>query len=117
MNTSTTFLFEVATLEGLLYLAIILDLFRRKVVGWKLGETLEAELVLTALENALTMRTPDQRALFPFGSRQPIAARLCRKPLSVIGANLSMSGLGNCYDNAKADALFSTLKSECLPAK
>jgi putative transposase len=38
-----------------------------------------------------------------------------RKPLSVIGANLSMSGLGNCYDNAKAEAFFSTLKTECLP--
>ena len=39
-----------------------------------------------------------------------------RKPLSVIGANLSMSGLGNCYDNAKAEAFFSTLKGECLLA-
>ena len=48
----------IATLEGWLYLAIILDLFSRQVVGWKLGETLEAELVVTALENALTMRTP-----------------------------------------------------------
>ena len=44
------------------------------------------------------------------------AARLWRKPLRVIGANLSMSGLGNCYDNAKAESFFSTLKSECLPA-
>jgi Integrase core domain len=40
-----------------------------------------------------------------------------RKPLRVIGANLSMSALGNCYDNAKAEAFFSTLKSECLPAR
>src|SRR6202048_5483408 len=50
----------VATLEGWLYLAVILDLFSRKVVGWKLGETLEAELVVVALQNALTMRTPDR---------------------------------------------------------
>ena len=54
----------IATLEGWLYLAIILDLFSRKVVGWKLGETLEAELVVTALENALTMRTPDRGLYF-----------------------------------------------------
>lgn len=71
----------IATLEGWLYLAIILDLFSRKVVGWKLGETLEAELVLTALENALTMRTPGPRALFSFGSRQPIQQPGCAQTL------------------------------------
>jgi putative transposase len=89
----------IATLEGWLYLAIILDLFSRKVVGWKLGETLEAELVVTALENALTMRTPDQGLYF----HSDRGSQAVRKPLSVIGANLSMSGLGNCYDNAKAE--------------
>jgi len=46
----------VATLEGWLYLAVILDLFSRKVLGWKLGETLEAELVVVALKNALSLR-------------------------------------------------------------
>jgi putative transposase len=102
----------IATLEGWLYLAGILDLFSRKVVGWKLGETLAAELVVTALENALTRRTPD-RGLYFHSDR---GSQSVRKPLSMIGANLRMSGLGNCYDNAKAEAFFSTLKSECLPA-
>jgi transposase InsO family protein len=106
----------IATLEGWLYLAIILDLFSRKVVGWKLGETLEAELVLTALENALTMRTPDRGLYFHSDRGSQYSSQAVRKPLSVIGANLSMSGVGNCYDNAKAEAFFSTLKSECLPA-
>ena len=54
----------IATLEGWLYLAVILDLFSRKVVGWKLGESLEAELVVRALQNALTMRTPDRGLYF-----------------------------------------------------
>jgi putative transposase len=54
----------IATLEGWLYLAIVLDLFSRKVVGWKVGETLEAELVVSALENALMMRTPDRGLYF-----------------------------------------------------
>jgi transposase InsO family protein len=102
----------LATLEGWLYLAIILDRFSRKVVGWKRGEALEAGLVVTALENALMMRTPD-RGLYFHSDR---SSQAVRKPLSVIGANLRMSGLGNCYDNAKAEAFFSTLKRECLPA-
>jgi len=60
-----------------LYLAIILDLFSRKVVGWKLGETLEAELAVTALENALTMRTPDRGLYFHSDSRQPVQQSGC----------------------------------------
>jgi putative transposase len=105
----------IATLEGWLYLAIILDLFSRKVVGWKLGESLEADLVLSALQNALTMRTPDRGLYFHSDRGSQYSSQAVRKPLRVIEANLSMSALGNCYDNAKAEAFFSTLKSECLP--
>src|ERR1700752_3894656 len=54
----------VATLEGWLYLAVILDLFSRPVVGWKLGESLEAELVVTALRNALMLRQPAEGLYF-----------------------------------------------------
>ena len=107
----------IATLEGWLYLAIILDLFSRKVVGWKLGESLEADLVVSALQNALTMRTPDRGLYFHSDRGSQYSSQAVRKPLRVIGANLSMSALGNCYDNAKAEAFFSTLKSECLPAR
>ena len=106
----------IATMEGWLYLAIILDLFSRKVVGWKLGETLEAGLVVSALQNALTIRTPDQGLYFHSDRGSQYSSQAVRKPLSVIRANLSMSGLGNCYDNAKAEAFFSTLKTECLPS-
>jgi len=106
----------VATVEGWLYLAVILDLFSRKVVGWKLGETLEAELVVTALKNALMMRKPDRGLYFHSDRGNQYSSQAVRKPLSVIGANLSMSGIGNCYDNAKAEAFFSTLKRECFPS-
>jgi transposase InsO family protein len=105
----------VATMEGWLYLAVILDLFSRKVVGWKLGETLEAELVETALANALIMRAPDPGLYFHSDRGSQYSSQAVRKPLSVIGANLSMSSRGNCYDNAKAEAFFSTLKTECFP--
>jgi len=105
----------VATVEGWLYLAVILDLFSRKVVGWKLGETLEAELVVTALKNALMMRKPDRGLYFHSDRGSQYSSQAVRKPLRVIEANLSMSGVGNCYDNAKAEAFFSTLKTECFP--
>src|SRR5256886_13060722 len=105
----------VATLEGWLYLAVILDLFSRKVVGWKLGETLEAELVETALQNALMMRTPDPGLYFHSDRGSQYSSQAVRTPLKVIGANLSMSAQGNCYANAKAEAFFSTLKTECFP--
>jgi transposase InsO family protein len=105
----------VATVEGWLYLAVILDLFSRKVVGWKLAETLEAELVVTALKNALMMRKPDQGLYFHSDRGSQYRSQAVLKPLRVIEANLSMSGVGNCYDNAKAEAFFSTLKTECFP--
>ena len=105
----------VSTLEGWLYLAVILDLFSRRVVGWKLGETLEAELVVTALRNALGLRQPHRGLYFHSDRGSQYSSDAVRKPLSVIGANLSMSGVGNCYDNAQAEAFFSTLKTECFP--
>jgi transposase InsO family protein len=105
----------VATVEGWLYLAVILDLFSRKVVGWKLGETLEAELVVTALKNALMMRKPDRGLYFHSDRGSQYSSEAVRKPLSIIGANLSMSAQGNCYDNATVEAFFSTLKTECFP--
>ena len=105
----------ISTLEGWLYLAVILDLFSRKVVGWKLGETLEAELVVTALRNALILRQPNPGLYFHSDRGSQYSSDAVRKPLSVIGANLSMSGLRNCYDNAQAEAFFSTLKTDCFP--
>ena len=62
----------IATLEGWLYLAVILDLFSRKVVGWKLGESLEAELVVNSSAKRLNDADPGSGALFPFRSRKPV---------------------------------------------
>jgi transposase InsO family protein len=105
----------VATAEGWLYLAVILDLFSRRVVGWKLDDRLEARLVHQALQNALVLRQPPAGLYFHSDRGCQYASRLVRKPLEVIQAIPSMSGLGNCYDNAKAEAFFSTLKTECFP--
>jgi putative transposase len=90
---------------------VILDLFSRRVAGWKLGESLEAELVVTALKIALVLRQPERGLYFHSDRGSQYSSQAVRKPLSVIGANQSMSGLGNCYDNAQAEAFFSTLKN------
>lgn len=105
----------VATAEGWLYLAVILDLFSRRVVGWKLEDRLDASLVHQALQNALIVRQPKAGLYFHSDRGCQYSSHLVRKPLEVIGAISSMSALGNCYDNAKAEAFFSTLKSECFP--
>jgi transposase InsO family protein len=105
----------VATAEGWLYLAVILDLFSRRVVGWKLDDRLEAGLVHQALQNALVLRQPRAGLFFHSDRGCQYSSHLVRKPLEVIQAIPSMSGVGNCYDNAKAEAFFSTLKTECFP--
>jgi len=105
----------VATAEGWLYLAIILDLFSRRVVGWKLSESLDASLVCTALQNALVLRQPAKGLYFHSDRGSQYASHAVQKILQAIKAQPSMSGVGNCYDNAKAEAFFSTLKTECFP--
>lgn len=105
----------VATAEGWLYLAIILDLFSRRVVGWKLSESLDASLVCTALQNALVLRQPAAGLYFHSDRGSQYASHAVQKILQSIQAQPSMSGVGNCYDNAKAEAFFSTLKTECFP--
>jgi putative transposase len=106
----------VATREGWLYVAVILDLFSRLVVGWKLGETLEAALVVTGLQNALARRDPPRGLIFHSDQGCQYSSEAVRKPLTLLGAQLSMSGRGNCYENATAEAFFSTLKTEAFPS-
>ena len=75
----------MATQEGWLYPAMILDLFSRKVVGWKLGETLEAELVVTALQNAVSRREPPRGLIFHSDSRLPVQQRGRQKTAHAAG--------------------------------
>ena len=63
----------------------------------------------------MILRQPDEGLYFHSDRGSQYSSQAVRKPLSVIGANLSMSGVGNCYDNAQAKAFFSTLKTECFP--
>ncbi len=103
----------VPTLVGFLYLAIVLDVFSRRVVGWAMASHLRTELVIEALEMAVAQRRPDavvhhsdqgcQYTSLAFGAR-------CRKR----GVALSMGSVGDCFDNAMAESFFATLECELL---
>jgi putative transposase len=105
----------VATAEGWLYLAVILDLFSRRVVGWKLGESLAVELVGTALHNALFLRQPPSGLIFHSDRGCQYTSQAVGEKLRTLGVRQSMSAQGNCYDNARVEAFFSSLKTECFP--
>jgi transposase InsO family protein len=105
----------VPTEEGWLYVAIILDLFARKVVGWAMSETMPQELTLAALQLALGWRDPDPARLLHHSDRgSQYAASDYRKVLRARGITVSMSGKGDCWDNAPMESFNGTLKVECV---
>jgi transposase InsO family protein len=104
----------VATLEGWLYLAVILDLYSRRVVGYALSERIDRALVLEALREAL-LRRPGARDLVHHSDRgSQYASHDYRDALDQAGITCSMSRRGNCWDNAVAESFFGTLKTELL---
>jgi len=106
----------IETGEGWLYLAVVLDLFSRRVIGWAMSETMDTALVENALRMALLVRQPPAGLLHHSdqGSQYTSDAYLNR--LTAASAKLSMSRVGNCYDNAVMESFFSTLKAECVTA-
>jgi transposase InsO family protein len=104
----------VPTREGWLYLAVILDLASRRVVGWAVRATLERELVLAALAMALTHRQPDPGVLYHSDRGSQYASEDFRALLTAHGLEASMSRRGNCWDNAVVESFFATLKRELL---
>ena len=104
----------VATGEGWLYVAAILDLFSRRVVGWALSERLTTPLALAALEMALARRAPRGGLLHHSDRGSQYACTEYRELLSANGMIASMSRKGNCWDNAVAESFFSTLEFELI---
>jgi putative transposase len=94
------------------YLAVVLDAFSRRVIGWALGRTLEAELTVTALRMALLERPPAPGLVHHSDRGVQYAARGYTEMLKQHSATISMSRKGNPYDNAKAESFMKTLKSE-----
>lgn len=104
----------VKTLEGWLYVAVILDLFSRKVVGLSMDESLHTELVLQALNQALQRRQPSHNLQHHSDRGCQYTSEQFQIMLAKNGITCSMSGTGNCYDNAVAESFFHTLKTECI---
>ena len=100
------------TRQGWLYLAVVLDLATRRVVGWCTGSTLGEELVLDALQRALTSRRPAPGWCQHSDRGSQYAGRAHRDAVTAHGGTLSMSRRGNCYDNAVVESFFATLKVE-----
>jgi len=104
----------IETLEGWLYLAGILDLYSRKIVGWAMSDHIDTTLVLKALGMALLHRTPPANLLFHSDRGVQYASGDFRQALSQAGLLASMSRKGNCYDNATMESFWSTLKLELV---
>lgn len=104
----------VPTREGWLYLAVIIDLASRLVVGWSMGETLETELVTRALEMAVQRRRPPPGLLHHSDRGVQYASNEYRELLEGLKAVVSMSRKGNCWDNAVAESFFATTEIELI---
>jgi transposase InsO family protein len=102
----------IPTLEGWLYLVVILDLFSRQVVGWAMSDRLTSGFVVKALHQAIGRRHPGSGCIFHSDRGIQYASTDCRDVLMAYGFIQSMSRKGNCYDNAVAESFFHTLKTE-----
>jgi transposase InsO family protein len=100
------------TAEGWLYLAAILDVWSRRVVGWACGPTLHASLVLAALHDALHRRQPPKGLLHHSDRGSQYVDDGYVTALTAAGIERSMSRAGNCYDNAAMESFWSTLKTD-----
>jgi putative transposase len=102
------------TREGWLYLAVIIDLFGRRVVGWSTSDRLHRGLPLAALHKALVMRRPKASLIHHSDRGSQYCSTDYQAELKRHGIQISMSGKGNCYDNAMVETFFKTIKSELV---
>jgi putative transposase len=105
------------TKEGWLYLAIILDLYSRRIVGWSMSENISANMVSSAIGQALINRSPVEDMIFHSDRGSQYASEVVKSLLQQNKITPSMSGKGNCYDNAVAESFFHTLKVELIYTK
>jgi putative transposase len=102
----------IATAQGWLFLAVLLDLFSRRVVGWATSDTNDRALALAALDHALQSRRPRPGLVHHTDRGSPYASDDYRTALTQRGIVASMSRTGDCYDNAVAESFFASLKAE-----
>jgi len=102
------------TREGWLYLAVVLDVFSRMVVGWSMATTQDASLVEQALQMALARRRPEAELLHHSDRGSTYTSESYLKLVQENGMVSSMSRTANCYDNAITESLFHSFKGECV---
>jgi putative transposase len=102
------------TREGWLYLAVVLDLFSRRIVGWSMQKSMDRSLVLNALEMALGQRQPGEGLVHHSDRGSQYASGDFQSKLVSAGICCSMSRRGNCWDNAPVESFFGTLKQELV---
>ena len=104
----------IHTQEGWLYLAVVIDLFSRQVVGWSMADHMRTQLVNDALLMALWKRKPDKGLVWHTDRGSQYASESHRALLMQHGIQQSMSRKGNCWDNAVSESFFHTLKTELV---
>lgn len=100
--------------EGFLYLAVVLDVFSRRVVGWSMADHLRTELVVDALEMAVWNRRPGEGVIHHSDHGCQYTSLLFGERCQTVGIRCSMGSVGDCYDNAMAESFFATLECELL---
>ena len=104
----------VWTREGWLYLAVILDLHSRRVIGWAVSNRMKRDLAIRALNMAIALRRPPKGCIHHTDRGSQYCSHDYQKILRQHGFQVSMSGTGNCYDNAAVETFFKTIKAELL---
>lgn len=100
------------TCEGWLYLATVMDLFSRRIIGYHIDTTLQASLAMQALQRACEQRNPHLGLIHHSDQGAQYTCELYQEQLACYGVVVSMSDVGNCYDNAVMESFFGTLKAE-----
>ena len=104
----------VWTREGWLYLAVILDLHSRRVIGWAVSNRMKRDLAIRALRMAIAFRAPPKGCIHHTDRGSQYCSHDYQKILRQQGFKVSMSGKGNCYDNAAVETFFKTIKAELI---
>ena len=104
----------IRTAEGWLYLAVVLDVFSRRIVGWRMDSRMTDNLVITAFKNALVRRRPSPGLIFHSDRGSQYCSKQFQALIKGTGGTQSMSGTGCCYDNAITESFFGTLKRELV---
>ncbi|WP_085982890.1 IS3 family transposase [Octadecabacter antarcticus] len=102
------------TSEGWLYLAVILDLYSRRVIGWAVSNRMKKDLAIRALDMAVALRQPPEDCIHHTDRGSQYCSNEYQKRLSKHGFKISMSGKGNCYDNSMVETFFKSIKAELI---